>query len=989
MKRKLAGLVPAGLALALAAAPLGAYAAGPKFQSAVPAYTLPVGSSINDIAFADLDGDGHLDAIVSDNSSLNNRIAIFKGNGDGTLQSTPDYLAVGDNPREIAVADLNGDGKLDIAVTSYDDDKVTVLLGNGDGTFMPGTAYGAGEGPNGIAAADLDEDGFTDLAIASHDNHQLAVLYGNRFGTFPAPVYYSVGTYPLDVIVRDFDKDGHPDLAVSNDGSGSISVLLNRGSQNFDRSDFGGIQTPTFLVSGDFNGDEFVDLATADNGSSGGAAVLLGVGDGSFRSAVLYSTGLVTYPNDIAKGDFDGDGQLDLAVKTQSGIVSIYNGNADGTFQAKFDLPFVGYLASADLNEDGLADLAYASGTNLSLLNSRAEGVLAFSASTFTVSEDGGNAIVTVNRTSSAYGQTKVRIQTSDGTAVSGTNYTAVDATIVFDAGETTKTYLIPILDDGVHGMDRTFGVTISAPTNEAALGSQTSATVTILEDATAPVVDPAKFVAVDNYSGTPDQLAGDAAAVSEAGATLRAYRWTDADSDGVVDAGELGAAIALGASGADGSVASADIGDLAPGAYKFVVTAEDAAGNESPRTAAAVVTVTLTKDLPPDVAAPTWPAGAELSVTAVTYERLKLAWPAAADDRGVDHYELTQDGGAPVVLPAATLSRDIEGLTASTAYAFSVVTVDAAGNRSTALAATATTLPYPEPAQPTVASGEARLQLLTITADASPVSLSPAFDMNVLAYEATTTESRIMLNAEPFSPAATLLINGKSAVGKLPLAIDLDPGKNALQIEVRAANGSVRMYSLTVMRQEKPPVVSCFGDIRGHWAEEEINEACALGIVQGGSEGLFRPDSPITRAEWAVMIARWLNSDTQSTPAVSGFADAAGIPAWAREAIAAAAGNGILNGYPDGTFRPAVTINRAETAATLVRAARWTTDSAAVTEFADDVSIPSWAKPYAAAAAMHGILSGKDGNRFAPASPTTRAEAAAMLVRLTKLSNA
>ncbi|WP_217591859.1 FG-GAP-like repeat-containing protein [Cohnella sp. GbtcB17] len=1611
MKRKLAGLVPAALALALAAAPIGAFAAGPKFQSAVM-YTLPAGSSINDIAFADLDGDGHLDAVASD--SLNNRIAIFKGNGDGTLLATPAYQPVGVSPRKIAIAQLDGDGIPDIAVTSYGDDKVTVLLGNGGGTFKPGIAYTAGDGPTGISAADLDGDSFIDLAIVSHDDHQLAVLYGNGAGTYSAPVYYPVGTYPYDVIIRDFDKDGDPDMAVSNDNSGSISVLLNKGSRSFDRSDFGGIQTPTVLVSGDFNGDGFVDLATADNGSVGGAAVLLGLAGGAFSPAVKYPTG--AHPLDIAAGDFDGDGRQDLAVMNQfpSSSISILNGIADGTFQSAIDLPIIGFLAAADLNEDGLADLAYANSVSLNLLNSLAEGELAFSSPTFTVAEDGGNATVTVNRTGSDYGQTKVRIQTSDGSAVAGTDYTAVDTTIVFGPGETSKNVTVPVTDNSVYGTDRTFGVTISGPTNGATLGGQTSAIVTIQEDeqapdttaptldptkfaavdnysgtpdrlagaaaavgeagaivrayrwndddtdgvidageletaialgtsagdgsvagadigdlgpgtykyvisaedaasnesprtaaaavtvtltkgiapdvadptwpagaeladanvtrtgvklswpaaaddrgvdhyeltqdgglisspaaatlsydvtgltagtsyafeivavdaagnrsaplaatvttsplvdpakfaavdnydgtpdtlagaadaigragatvrayrwtdansdgivdagelgaaialgtsaadgsvaaadlgdlapgaykfvvtatdgagtesprtaatavtvtltkglapdvadptwpagaeladanvtrtgfklswpaadddrgidhyelkqdggliaspaaatlsydvagltagksyafeivavdaagnrsaplaatvttsplvdpakfaavdnydgtpdtlagaadaigragatvrayrwtdansdgivdagelgaaialgtsaadgsvaaadlgdlapgvykfvvtatdgagtesprtaatavtvtltkglapdvadptwpagaeladanvtrtgfklswpaadddrgidhyelkqdggliaspasgtvsydvsgltagtsyafeivavdaagnrsaplaatvTTSPLVDPAKFAAVDNYAGTPDRLAGAADAIGRAGATVRAYRWTDADSDGIVDAGELGAAIALGTSAADGSVAAADIGDLAPGAYKFVVTATDDAGTESPRTAAAVVTITLTKSIAPDIAAPAWPADAALSVSAVTYESLRLAWPAAQDDGGVDHYELKQGAGAPVILTAAALSRDIEGLAASTAYEFSIVAVDAAGNRSAPLTVTATTLPRPETAQPSEASSETRLRLLTLETDAGSVSLTPAFDMDIHAYEATTTESRITLNAEPLSPAAILRINGQSALGKLPLAIDLAPGKNVVQIEVQAANGNIRAYDLTINRRDKPPVVSCFGDIRGHWAEAEINEACALGLVKGGPDGLYRPDSPVTRAEWAVMTARWLKSDAKGIALISGYADSSSIPAWAREAIDAATDIGILNGYPDGTFRPAVTISRAEMTATLVRTANWTTDPKALTNFADDASIPFWAKPYAAAAAMHGIMNGKSGNRFEPGAPTTRAEAAALLVRLTRLLN-
>ncbi|MFC3800764.1 FG-GAP-like repeat-containing protein [Cohnella sp. GCM10012308] len=1197
MRKKLAALVSAGLSLAMAAAPFGAFAAGPKFQSASSAYSLSAGSSINDIAFADLDGDGHLDAIANDN--FNNRIAIFKGNGDGTLQPAHAYLPVGQSPREIAVADLNADGHLDIAVTSYSDDAVSIFLGQGGGTFGPRAAYPAGDGPNGIAAADLDGDGLVDLAIACNDNNRLAVLYGNGNGTFSAPVQSAVGTYPRRVIARDFNKDGRLDLAVANDGSGNISVMLNNGDRTFNITNFAGLHTPTQLVSGDFNGDGHLDLATAENGNDG-AAVLLGLGNGSFGPASYYSSGAGTQPVDIAMGDFDGDGHLDLAVTNQINTISILNGNADGTFQPKNDLPVKGFVASGDLNEDGLADLAYGSGNSLNLLTSRAEGALAFSAPTFSVLENAGNAIVTIERTGSSYGRTTVRLQTSDGTAVAGTDYTAVDARIVFSAGETTKTYSIPVLNDSDYRSDRTFDVTISGPTNEATMGTQTSATVTIQEDdpapdttaptidaakfaavdnysgtqdrlagaagavgepgadvrafrwnddnsdgivdagelgseialgtsaadgsvpgadigdlspgtykyvvsaedaasnesprtaaaavtvtltkgltpdvadptwpagaeladtnltrtgvklswpaaaddrgvnhyeltqdgdpitspdaatlfydvsgltagttyafavvavdaagnrsaslsamvATAPLVDPAKFSAVDNYVGTPDQLIGTAGAIGRSGATVRAYRWNDADSDGIADAGELGAAIALGTSGADGSVAAADLGDLAAGTYKFIVTATDGAGVESPRSAAAAVSVTLTNGIAPDIAAPTWPSGAELSISAVTYDSVKLDWPAAGDDRGVDHYELTLDGESPVALDAATLSRAIGDLIASTNYTFSIIAIDTAGNRSAALTATATTLPQPATVQPPQASGEARLKLLTFIGGAQAIDLTPAFDMNVLAYEAETFESRITLNVESLAPAAIVLINGKSTIGKLPFDLDLDSGSNIIQISVRAANGIVREYTVTIDRQSKPPAIACFADIRGHWAESEINDACEMGLVQGGPDGLFRPDGLVTRAEWAVMLARWLKTDINGVSGDSTFADAAGIPAWAREAIASAVENGILNGYPDGTFRPSLTINRAETAATFVRAAKWTLDSAAVTSFADDASIPAWAKPYAAAAATHGILSGKNDNRFDPFAPTTRAEAAAMFVRLSKLFN-
>ncbi|OME36589.1 hypothetical protein BSK46_17650, partial [Paenibacillus odorifer] len=123
--------------------------------------------------------------------------------------------------------------------------------------------------------------------------------------------------------------------------------------------------------------------------------------------------------------------------------------------------------------------------------------------------------------------------------------------------------------------------------------------------DTNAPVVESTKFEAIDNYNGTQDQLRGLAGAIGEQGAAVQAYLWTDANENGEVDADELGTAIALGTSEADGSVSAANIGDLNAGTYTFVITAKDSSNNESAKKAAHAVTVTLSKNEVPDTSAP------------------------------------------------------------------------------------------------------------------------------------------------------------------------------------------------------------------------------------------------------------------------------------------------------------------------------------------------------------------------------------------------
>ncbi|MDG0810714.1 FG-GAP repeat domain-containing protein [Cohnella rhizosphaerae] len=194
MKRKLAGLVPAVLALALALAPLGAFAAGPKFQSATPSYTLPdTYSIIFDAAFADLTGDGRQDAVLID--LYKNELAIFKGNGDGTFQDPPSYQPVGAKPREIAVADFDKDGDLDLAISNSDSHNVSILLNRGDGTFDTQTFFAAGTYPMGLAESDFNGDGNADLAVVDTLSDQVSVLYGDGHGAFGAPVSFFCRTY--------------------------------------------------------------------------------------------------------------------------------------------------------------------------------------------------------------------------------------------------------------------------------------------------------------------------------------------------------------------------------------------------------------------------------------------------------------------------------------------------------------------------------------------------------------------------------------------------------------------------------------------------------------------------------------------------------------------------------------------------------------------------------------------------------------------------
>ncbi len=146
----------------------------------------------------------------------------------------------GIGPRSVAIGDLNGDGKLDLAVANDSTNTVSVLLGDGDGTFKTKRDYDTGSDPSSIAIGDLNGDGKPDLAVANEGSATVSVLLGNGDGTFGAKTDYDTGIAPYSVAIGDLNGDGKPDLGVANEGSATVSVLLGNGNGTFGaKTDYG------------------------------------------------------------------------------------------------------------------------------------------------------------------------------------------------------------------------------------------------------------------------------------------------------------------------------------------------------------------------------------------------------------------------------------------------------------------------------------------------------------------------------------------------------------------------------------------------------------------------------------------------------------------------------------------------------------------------------------------------------------------------------
>lgn len=240
---------------------------------------------------------------------------------------------VGHSPSAVAVGDFNGDGKLDMAVADEGDNTVSILLGNGDGTFQSQSTFPAGAAPGAIVAGDFNGDGKLDLGVANFTDNTISILLGNGDGTFTAGRTITGVNSPVAIVTGDFRSAGKLDLAVLDQADGLVSVFPGNGDGTFaTKIDTSAGRSPSALVTGDFNGDGKTDLAVTNSGSNS-VSVLLGNGDGTFFKRIDFGTGVG--PSAIASADFNGDGRPDLAVTNKvDNTLSIFLGNGDGTFGA-------------------------------------------------------------------------------------------------------------------------------------------------------------------------------------------------------------------------------------------------------------------------------------------------------------------------------------------------------------------------------------------------------------------------------------------------------------------------------------------------------------------------------------------------------------------------------------------------------------------------------------------------------------------------------
>ena len=288
----------------------------------------PVASQPYSVAVGDFNGDGKQDLVTANFGTHN--VSILLGVGDGTF-SAPTNFPSGTGARAVAVGDFNGDGKPDLAVANASANNVSILIGNGAGSFSAPTTFGAGVNPYSIAVGDFNADGKQDLAVANYSvddgftSNGVSILLGNGDGSFGTNTNFAAGTGPRSVVVGDFNADGKQDLAVANERSSNVSILLGNGDGTFGAANnfgsFGPEDSPVSVAAGDFNGDGKQDVAMADYVLQK-VVIWLGDGAGNLSTATNLFNG--NNPAAVAVGDFDGDGMQDVAVGNARTYLSIF-----------------------------------------------------------------------------------------------------------------------------------------------------------------------------------------------------------------------------------------------------------------------------------------------------------------------------------------------------------------------------------------------------------------------------------------------------------------------------------------------------------------------------------------------------------------------------------------------------------------------------------------------------------------------------------------
>ncbi|MFM9962801.1 MAG: beta strand repeat-containing protein [Planctomycetaceae bacterium] len=427
-----------------------------------------------DLDIGDINGDGRPDIVTL----LDGELSVSLNQGSGQFATGVIYPLSSNFGDKVQLADLDADGDLDVITSPRNPGGVTpvgtVLFNDGTGVFGAEVLLGTGFpfGSFGHDVGDLNGDGTVDLVFASFTGNNAFIvqpLFNDGTGTFLVGTSTAVSSNFLsDIVLGDWDNDGDLDAAVVDQNLDQIIILTNSGTGLFSISSVLAVTGatnanvfPTHIVRGDWDLDGDLDLAV-NTGNDNSLLIFTNSGSGSFAQSQRLVTPGSTIQDGFTPGDFDGDGDLDLAAFPLSGIAEVtvfvntagvFGTAVNFTTTPQFAINFAAGARAADLNGDGTVDLATTDfgGNGNILLNSPSRAPVM----NFTVSLSQPSLVpVTVD------------FQTANGTAVGGLDYVPTSGTLTFAPGETTKVVPVRVIGDDIPESNETFFLNLSNASN-------------------------------------------------------------------------------------------------------------------------------------------------------------------------------------------------------------------------------------------------------------------------------------------------------------------------------------------------------------------------------------------------------------------------------------------------------------------------------------------------------------------------------------------